>query len=149
MRKTSTLLFLSAALILGGCANTSGEVYSRDQAMRERTVQQGVVESVRDVTLEGTKSGVGTVAGGALGGLAGSNIGGGRGSIAGAIVGAVLGGVAGNTLEEKTTRETGQELTIRLDNGRTISVVQGGTERFEPGERVRVLSGQGETRVTR
>lgn len=149
MRKTSSILFLSAALILGGCANTSGDVYRRDQAMRERTVQQGVVESVRDVTLEGTRSGVGTVAGGALGGLAGSNIGQGRGSVAGAIVGAVVGGVAGHALEERATRETGQELTIRLDNGRTISVVQGGAERFQPGERVRVLSGQGETRVTR
>ncbi len=149
MRKTSSILFLSAALILGGCANTSGDVYSRDQAMRERTVQQGIVESVRDVTLEGTRSGVGTVAGGALGGLAGSNIGHGRGSVAGAIVGAVVGGVAGHALEERATRETGQELTIRLDNGRTISVVQGGAERFQPGERVRVMSGQGETRVTR
>ncbi|WP_303787196.1 glycine zipper 2TM domain-containing protein [Azovibrio restrictus] len=149
MRKTSSILLLTAALILGGCANTSGDVYRRDQAMRERTVQPGVVESVRDVTLEGSRSGVGTVAGGALGGLAGSNIGHGRGSVAGAIVGAVVGGIAGHALEEKVTRETGQEITVKLDNGRTISVVQGGPERFHPGERVRVLSGQGETRVSR
>jgi len=61
----------------------------------------------------------------------------------------VAGGVAGHSLEEITTRETGQEITVRLDNNRTISIVQGGAERFQPGERVRVLSGQGETRVSR
>ncbi|MCX8144830.1 MAG: glycine zipper 2TM domain-containing protein [Azovibrio sp.] len=149
MRHTLWTLGLAAVLVLGGCANTSGDVYRRDQAMRERTVQHGVVESVRDVTLEGSRSGVGTVAGGALGGLAGSNIGQGRGAVAGAIVGAVVGGIAGHALEEQVTRETGQEITVKLDNGRSISVVQGGSERFRPGERVRVLSGQGETRVTR
>ena len=149
MRHATPTLFLAAALLLGGCANTSSDVYSRDQAMRERTVQHGVVESVRDVTLEGGRTGVGTVAGGALGGLAGSNIGHGRGSVAGAIVGAVVGGIAGHALEEKASRETGQEITVKLDNGRIISVVQGGTDRFHPGERVRVLSGQGETRVSR
>ncbi|MGB4467401.1 MAG: glycine zipper 2TM domain-containing protein [Azovibrio sp.] len=149
MQKTSSILFLSAALILGGCTNTSGDVYRRDQAMRQMTVQNGVVVSVRNVTLEGNRSGIGAVTGGALGGLAGSNIGQGHGSTAGAIVGAVAGGVAGHSLEEITTRETGQEITVRLDNNRTISIVQGGAERFQPGERVRVLSGQGETRVSR
>ncbi|MGB4673238.1 MAG: glycine zipper 2TM domain-containing protein, partial [Azovibrio sp.] len=125
MQKTSSILFLSAALILGGCTNTSGDVYRRDQAMRQMTVQNGVVVSVRNVTLEGNRSGIGAVTGGALGGLAGSNIGQGHGSTAGAIVGAVAGGVAGHSLEEITTRETGQEITVRLDNNRTISIVQG------------------------
>lgn len=148
LRTGRTLLLAAASLLLGACANTSSEVYSRNQAMREMTVQYGVVDSVREVTLEGTRTGAGTLAGGAIGGIAGSTIGHGRGSVVGAIVGAVAGGVAGHALEENVTRDKGQEITVKLDNGRLISIVQGGTERFRPGEQVRVLTGRGETRVS-
>lgn len=143
-----TALFALLILILGGCSSPSGNVYTQDQAMRQMSVQFGVVEQVRDVLLEGRKSGVGTFTGGALGGLAGSNIGHGRGSIAGAIVGAVAGGIAGHAIEESVTREAAQEITVRLDGGHLISIVQAGNERFQRGERVRILSGQGETRVS-
>lgn len=34
---------------------------------------------------------------------------------------------------------TGDELTVRLDDGRAISVVQTGMRAFEPGQRVRVV----------
>ncbi len=148
MRKSVPILLFTLVL-LGGCAGPSSEVYSRNQTMREMTVQYGVVEEVRPVTLEGSRSGVGTIAGGAIGGVAGSQIGRGSGSVVGAILGAVAGGMAGRALEESGSREQGQEITIRLDGGRLISVVQGGSADFRPGDRVRVTSGQGETRVTR
>ena len=78
------------SLILAGCASSkSGDVYSRDQARREMLVRTGVVESVREVTMEGTSSGAGTFAGAAVGGVAGSTVGGGRGQIVGAIIGAL------------------------------------------------------------
>lgn len=132
-----------------GCASSkSANVYSREQARREMTVRQGVVESVREVALEGTKTGTGGFAGAAVGGVAGSNIGGGKGQIVGAIVGAVVGGLAGSAIEESATQKMGAEITVRLDNGQTVAVVQETDERFIPGERVRLLSGHGETRVT-
>lgn len=149
MPKIILSLLLAGSFLLGGCANTSSQVYSRDQTLRERTVQFGVVDSVREVALEGSRSGVGTLAGSALGGIAGSNIGHGRGAIAGAILGAVLGGLAGHALEDQATQSKGQEITVRLESGRLISVVQDAAENLLPGERVRVLTGQGETRVTR
>lgn len=144
------LVFL-AVLTLAGCASSrSGSVYSRDQARQEMNVRMGVVESVREVTLEGTRSGVGTVAGAAVGGIAGSNIGGGKGRAVGAILGAVAGGVAGHAIEEGTTRKQAMEITVRLDNGQMVSVVQeGDPAEFRGGDRVRLLSGRGETRVTR
>ena len=68
------------AVSLAGCmSRNSGSVYSRDETRREATVREGVVDSVRSVTIEGTKTPVGTLAGGAIGGIAGSNIGGGSG----------------------------------------------------------------------
>ena len=106
------------------------------------------VESVREVTIEGTKTPVGPAAGAAVGGIAGSTIGQGRGSTVGAIVGAVAGGLAGAAVEEGTTRQKGLEITVKLDNGRMIAVTQAADEPFRPGERVRVLTGGGVTRIT-
>lgn len=140
---------LMTALFLNACASSrSGDVYSRDQSMREMVVRTGVVESVREVTMEGTNSGAGTLAGAGVGGVAGSTVGGGRGQIVGAIVGAVLGAMAGNAIEENATKRNALEITVSLDGGRLIAVVQEMGETFHPGDRVRVLSGSGSTRVT-
>ena len=88
MKAAPLLLSLLAALTLSACAsNLSGDVYTRDQARQEMIVRTGVVESVREVTLEGTKSGIGAISGAAVGGVAGSHVGGGSGQIVGAIVG--------------------------------------------------------------
>lgn len=143
-------LAILAGITLAGCASSrSGNVYTRDQARQEMTVRMGVIESIREVTLEGTKSGTGTMAGAAVGGVAGSNIGGGKGQIVGAILGAVAGGVAGHAIEEGATRKQAMELTVRLDNGQMVAVVQeGDPNEFRNGDRVRLLSGRGDTRVT-
>ncbi len=141
----------SAATILAltACAGSqSGSAYTRSQTRGEMLVRMGVVESVRTVTIEGTQSGVGAIAGGVLGGIAGSNVGHGSGSTAGAVVGAVLGGLAGQAIEEKSSKKDGLEITIRLDSGQIIAVTQEADEAFNPGERVRILSGDGVTRVS-
>lgn len=148
-----TLLVLSAAaaaaLVLTGCpASMSGGAYSRDQARQVQQVQMATVESVREVMIEGTKTPVGPAAGAAVGGIAGSTVGQGRGSTVGAIVGAVAGGLAGAAVEEGATRQKGLEITVKLDNGRMIAVTQAADEQFRPGERVRVLTGGGVTRIT-
>jgi outer membrane lipoprotein SlyB len=140
---------LVASAVVSGCAGTSsGSVYSGGQARQEQTVRMGVVESVRQVTIEGSRSGVGAVAGGAVGGVAGSNIGGGKGGTIGTILGAVAGGVAGNAIEQGVTKKQGLEITVKLDNGELRAITQDADEAFRPGERVRLLSGSGVTRVT-
>lgn len=140
---------IAASAFITGCASTtSGSVYSGGQARQEQTVRMGVVESVRQVTIEGSKSGVGTIAGGVVGGVAGSNVGGGKGSTIGTILGAVAGGLAGNAIEEGTTKKQGLEITVKLDNGELRAITQDADESFRPGERVRLLSGNGVTRVT-
>lgn len=140
-----------ALLVLGGCAQgLGGGAYSRTEARRAMMVQFGTIESVRGVQLEGTKTPIGSVAGAAVGGIAGSSVGGGRGSAVAAVLGAVAGGVAGSALEEGATRTPGVEVTVRLDNGQYLAVVQAdGGESFRAGERVRVLRDGGTTRVSR
>ncbi len=138
-----------AAVLVAGCASSqSGSSYSRQQTRGEMSVRLGVVESVRHVNIEGSKTAAGPVAGAIVGGIAGSNIGGGRGSTVGAVLGAVAGGVAGQAIEAGVTKKQGLEITVKLDNGQLIAVTQEADEAFHPGERVRVLSGQGATRVS-
>lgn len=145
-----TVTLLTAALaVLGGCASgTGGKDYSRDQTRAVQEVQMGVVESVREVNIEGTKTPIGAGAGAVVGGVAGSTVGGGRGSIVGATLGAVLGGLGGAATEEAVTRQKGVEITVKLDSGRMIAVTQAADEEFRVGDRVRILSGGGATRVS-
>jgi outer membrane lipoprotein SlyB len=136
-------------IILSACASSnSGSVYTREEAKKVQTVKTGIVESVRHVKLEGTKSPVGTVAGGVVGGVAGSSMGGGRGSTIGAVIGAVAGGIAGSAIEEVATREDALEITIKLDGGGLIAIVQEADESFEPGDTVRIIENGNASRVT-
>lgn len=140
---------LALATTLAGCVSSrSGDVYTRDEALREQQVRFGVVEQVRPVTIEGTRSGVGAAAGAAAGGIGGSTIGHGSGSAAAAVVGAVVGGVAGQAIEEGTTQRQAMEITVRLDSGQIIAVVQETSEIFKPGDQVRIISGGGSSRVS-
>lgn len=148
-RLSAFAVAIAATAFVGGCASTSsGSVYSGSQARQEQTVRMGVVESVRQVTIEGSKSGVGTIAGGVVGGVAGSNVGGGKGSTIGTVLGAVAGGLAGNAIEQGVSKKQGLEITVKLDNGELRAITQDADESFRPGERVRLLSGSGVTRVT-
>jgi len=143
------IALIGLAMILVACASSnSGSVYSRDEARRVQTVKTGTVESLRTVKLEGTKSGVGTAAGAVVGGVAGSTVGHGKGSVVAAVVGAVVGGIAGAAAEEGITRKDGIEITVKLDSGSLVAVVQEADEQFQPGERVRLLESGGTTRVS-
>jgi outer membrane lipoprotein SlyB len=141
-------------LAVTGCAynSSSADVYTASEARREATVRFGTIESVRAVTIssnDGQPSGLGAVGGGAVGAVAGSTIGAGKGSIVTAIIGGIAGAVAGNAIENGVAKRSGVELTVRLDNGDFRAITQSATDEvFRAGERVRLLSSGGVTRVT-
>lgn len=148
--KRSLMVLPAVVLLLGGCASSlTGDSYSRGEARSETTIRKGVVESVRYVKLEGTKSGIGAVAGGAVGGIAGSGVGSGRGSSIASVLGAVAGGLVGAAAEEGVTRQQGIEITVQLDDGSLLAVVQAADEEFVPGEQIRLLRTGGTTRVAK
>ena len=142
------ITFLIAAILAACASSNSGDVYSREDARKIQTVRMGVVESVSAVKLEGTKTPIGTAAGAAVGGIAGSTIGEGKGSAVGAVIGAVAGGLAGSAIEEVVTRKDALEITVKLDNGSLVAIVQEATESFTPGEKVRLIESGGTTRVS-
>lgn len=148
-KHTKTVVLAVLVAIAAGCASTGPRDYTRSEARVVQTVAYGTVESVRAVRLAEDKPIVGTVAGAALGGLLGNSIGHGGGRAAATVIGAVGGGIAGNAIERNVTAQDGQEIVVRLENGTSIAVVQPGTQDFEAGQRVRVLTGPKGSRVER
>ena len=144
----TAILATALALALSGCfSRESADVYGRHEAGREQTVRMATVDSVRKVLLEGSRSGIGAASGGAVGGISGSTVGQGKGSSVAGVLGAV-GGVAGSVLEEKVTRKDAFEITVRLDSGEMRAIVQEADVEIKPGQRVRLLTSGGVTRVT-
>lgn len=142
---------VAALLLVEGCAapGMGSGSYSRTEARREHSVRMGVVESVREVQLEGTRSGIGPAAGAIVGGIAGSGVGQGRGAAVGTVLGGVAGGIAGQAAEQVATKRAGIEITVKLDNGQYVAITQEPDQTFRPGDRVRILSDGSTSRVTR
>jgi outer membrane lipoprotein SlyB len=134
---TAVLLTLTVV----GCAprSMSGDVYSRERAQAVQTIQYGEVIEVRQILIEGTKSGMGALGGGVLGGALGTGVGRGSGTGMAVVGGAILGAVAGSAIEESATKQPGVEVTIRMDSGKTIALVQGIDPPVVAGDRVRVV----------
>jgi outer membrane lipoprotein SlyB len=137
------LCLIGVALLLGACTrNISPDTYSVGSVgMATRTIRATII-SVRDVKIEGNRTGIGAGAGATGGAVAGSAIGGNaRGNILGAIGGAVAGGIAGAAIEEGTTRQTGLEYVVETETDHLLTVVQGPEPRLSKGEKVLVMYG--------
>lgn len=153
MKHSISIIIITICVFLGsGCASQlSGESFSRDEARTPQKVEFGVVESVRNVVIEGTKTQIGAGAGTIIGAITGSGVGGGKGSDVAAVLGAVAGGLVGAAAEEGLTRVQGVEVTVRLENGKIIAVVQESApdETYAVGDKVRILTVHGNTRIAR
>ena len=149
--KSAAAGVLVLALLSGGCTNYSGNAYSGSQVRSAQTVEYGTVVSVQSVTLEENHPAlVGTAAGGVVGGILGNMVGGGKGRTLATVAGAALGAAGGYAAEKSITKQNGLEISVRLENGRELSIVQAADQQFSPGERVRVLRGSdGSARVSR
>lgn len=147
--KKSWILLL--ALCLSACATSSPDVIQRGDAQRLSVVEDGVVLSVRTVTVEGSQSGTGAAVGGVVGGIGGYGAGGSQreGQIIG-VLGAVAGAVAGNAIERMGTREEAYEILVQLKSGDRRAVVQAkGSEVLAAGDPVILITSGGKVRVTK
>lgn len=152
--KTKPLTLVFAVALVAACVGCtfpySRRTVPRSQVGLVQTVEAGTVTSARVVDVEGERSPIG-VFGGGLVGSAATKPGRGDSSRSGAVIqagGAVAGAIVGSAVEEVVTRKTAQELTVRLDDGRTVVVTQiASGDLFRDGDRVHVLNGGG-ARVT-
>lgn len=141
-------LVLGVAAVSGCATHTSPNTFNRSEVGAQQTVEAGTVTALREVTIQTDGSVVATATGAVLGGLAGSTIGGGRGRTAATVGGAVAGGAAGSAASGSSRQ--GVEVTVQLDSGRTVAIVQeGNPNQFRVGDRVNVASDGTTSRVTR
>jgi outer membrane lipoprotein SlyB len=144
-------LALIVATTLGACASSSPDVIQRGDAQRMAQVQDGVVLSVRTVTVDGSQSGIGATVGGVVGGIAGANAGGrSSGGAIASVLGAVAGAAVGNVAERFSTKEEAFELLIQLKGGERRAIVQAkGSEVMVPGDAVILVTTGSKVRVTK
>ena len=128
--------FLSLAIIgmfLSGCTQmyNSNEVSIAD-TNEILTYKTGIVEDVKKVVLKDDGSGVmvGAMSGTVLGGM----FGGGKGNVLSTLIGGLTGAFAGYELD----KANGEELFIKLDDGKNIVVIVKGVN-IQKGDRVRII----------
>lgn len=144
-------IMAATMLTMAGCASSSSNVYTHEQAMQAQTVDTGTVESVKSVIIQASNPPVaGGAIGGVTGGVIGSTIGQGSGRSVATVAGALAGAALGAVIEKEAGTKDGLEIVVNLDSGRTIVVVQEADVPMYPGDRVRVLTApDGTTRVSR
>lgn len=111
-------------------------------------LEKGVVTSSREVVIDGQATMMGTSLGAAVGSVAGTAASGPiddnrdlRQAIGTGAVGGVLGGMAGRVIEKKLTEKKAQELSIQLESGERVIIIQPLTDRpFEEQETVLVYT---------
>ncbi len=135
----SIILAAATALVLGGCAQTSPDVYGPYEVGAAAYTEMGTVAGARPVEVSSPGgTGIGATVGALAGGIAGAQIGPSsyshRGhrhrytsaaSALGAVGGALIGGLIGAAIERDVSRQTAVEYIVRLDDGALVTIVQG------------------------
>lgn len=130
-------------VMLTACAqDINSNSYSASAVGQTDSVEHGVIVSVRAVDIQGSDSPVGMIAGGTAGGFAGSTIGHGGGSVLAAVGGALAGAFLGNFTQKELTELTANQYFIKMNSGKTISVIQGKENPLTVGQHVSVIFGQ-------
>jgi outer membrane lipoprotein SlyB len=101
----------------------------------------GIVESMRDVTSNGSGSGLGAAGGAVVGGLLGNQVGGGHGRDAMTVVGAIGGALAGNQIEKQVKTTHSYQTTVRMTDGSSRSVAQATQPEWRDGDHVKIVDG--------
>jgi len=146
-----SLVVVAAVTVLSACATSSPDVISRQDAQVAAQVQDGVVISIRQVTVDGSQSGIGAAAGGVVGaavGSGGSSIQ--REKIGLGVLAGVAGALAGNAIERMATKEEAFEIIVQLRSGERRAIVQTkGNETLLAGDSVIIVTSGNKVRVTR
>ena len=140
---------LVALLALGGCTSSySPNTVDSSSVGSVNRVVPGVILSARNVTIRSdgrtAGAGVGAIAGAVGGSALGTST---REGLLGGLAGAVIGGLVGSVAGDAVGNETGAEYIIRLNDGQTVTVVQGVEPALAAGQRILVVYDRRRTRI--
>lgn len=145
-RTVAVLAALSLITSVAHAQSYSGDSYNGNQAQRSQQVAQAQILGIRQVTIKGDPSAIAATAGAGLGalavlGLAGTN-GNPYGLAAGTIVAALLGGSYSNEIAKKMVEYPGFEFTLKMSDGRVITVAQTNIDSMGVGDVVYLTQSQ-------
>ncbi len=130
-----TSLFLST-IFLTGCVTTQGPQYSNIQQSQQ---MGGTVLSIKEYSVQKENSNNLAIAGGAIvGGLLGNQVGKGTGKTLATVAGAGAGAYAANQYTKQPTQVPMVEISVRGDNGRTMTINQEKNYNYRNGQRVNI-----------
>jgi outer membrane lipoprotein SlyB len=128
-------IFLAAATLMSGCANTdTSPVSSYDAPAR---VTYGVIDNIEIIQGSNNEIGASTIIGGIVGGILGHQMGAGSGNDVATMAGAVGGAVVGHQVEKQNRQQDTYRIQIRLERGGYQKVTQGFSD-LRVGDRVRI-----------
>jgi len=137
-----------SSVSLAGCATGNDNANRYRSGLTQQAVVLGRVLAVHTVTARPSGPAnagglMGLIAGAALG----SQVGHGAGTAIAEGLGGLAGAVAGSHLENQAETRKALQVTVRLDSGEIVAIVEEG-RMFHAGERVQVVYSQsGKTRV--
>lgn len=143
MRKLLIPVLLGVVLA-SGCAtgpkSYSGSVYKGPQAQRSQQVTTAKIIGIRQITIQDDPSITGASVGAGMGALAALGLAGTGGNPYGLAAGAIAAGVLGGTLTDyvakKVLEQPGFEFTVKLNDGRIVTVVQTNIDMMAEGDKV-------------
>lgn len=146
MKKILFMVLVACGLTACGIGDTNTS-YDRAQIGQQGIVTYGKIISMNIVQTQGTST-VGTIGGAVAGGAAGSMIGGNTAvNIIGGVGGALLGGFIGNVAEQELTKDKATEFVVQENSGKTVFIVQSNELHLRVGDKVMLLTTDGQTRI--
>jgi outer membrane lipoprotein SlyB len=123
---------IAIVALVAGCSTPTSQRYDSGDVGRPIETTQGAVISSRVVEISGDTKNVGPIAGGAAGAAATGLAYGGRGSGWAAILGGLVGAGAGYLIESSARSREGIEYIVRMNDGRTVTLVQNRQKEEQP-----------------
>lgn len=125
--------------ILGGCArDISSGSYGESSVGEVASTYACTVVSVRKVKINGQdklgSNTLGIIGGGAAGGVLGNMIGQGKGRTLATAAGVLVGTTAGAYAQKHLEEQAGYEYTVKMEDGKLRTVVQGLDNPLNPGQ---------------
>jgi len=142
--KFGIISIIVSSVIVSGCAvgpkPYSGVVYNGPQAQRAQQTSSGTIIAIRQITIQDNPNITGASVGIGMGALAFLGFVGTSanpyGVAAGAIAAGVLGGTVSDYVAKKVLEQPGFEFTIRMKDGKIITVVQTNIDMMATGDQV-------------
>lgn len=135
----ANLLFIAACSSNTPTTNKQAGTLSKESAV---TVKQGIVTSVKNVAIMGSKGRAAGTVGSIAGSILGSSV-----PYAGSIIGSMIGNAVGSEADKEFSKQKGLEITLQLSSGTRVVVTQLAETQFKPGDKVQLIMQDNKARV--